>query len=417
MRLWEGWGEDGPGEIEEVMLDTTYCNPRFKFPHQDIITTAVGELIAQRCREYTPPNPTSTDPALSARCKTLVLIATYTIGKEKVLKEVSRSLDDIPIIVTPEKKAILEQLELSFMDIFTTDIRASNIWVVSWGKLGEMAPGGWRFLPNWSFCEQFLEWRNSSISDPSDVYTRLIGVVPTGWTHEFQKRYGTGALYHEQIRPNQPPDSPEFRIYEVPYSEHSNFEELRSFIDFLKPARVTPTVVPKGTNPVKLANFFRDLVDSKRSHEKGVLGLFGGLQSTSSNISEDSPRKLEDGDCSPPPAENLATNASDDTLLSAKTPPPIEETPIAEQPVSCPICSLPIPPSEINIHLDVCLTASQSAPEPPDTSTAVKPKEGGPSPATKAPQAQKRHAPDDSPGAKSAASKRQTTLSAWFAKK
>ncbi|KAJ3050302.1 hypothetical protein HK097_008742 [Rhizophlyctis rosea] len=272
MKEWEGWGEDPPGVVEEVMLDTTYCNARFKFPTQDVVTSAIGKLIAERCAEDTSH---SADGASHCRQKTLVVIATYTIGKEKVLLEVSRSLNNISIVVTQEKKAILEQLDLPYIDIFSTDIGASNVHVVSWGKLGEMAPGGWRFLPNWSFCGEFFDWVNSLIVDPDDRYTRFIGVVPTGWTHDFQKRYGTGALYHEQTKPNQPTDSPSFQTYEVPYSEHSNFEELRLFIEFLKPARVTPTVVPKAGNPTKFSNMFRDLVDSRRSHAKGIQGLFG----------------------------------------------------------------------------------------------------------------------------------------------
>lgn len=31
-------------------------------------------------------------------------------------------------------------------------------------------------------------------------------------------------------------------MYSVPYSEHSSHEELRSFVDFLQPVRVIPSV-------------------------------------------------------------------------------------------------------------------------------------------------------------------------------
>ena len=35
-------------------------------------------------------------------------------------------------------------------------------------------------------------------------------------------------------------------LYSVPYSEHSSFRELREFVDWLKPARIVPTVGNDG---------------------------------------------------------------------------------------------------------------------------------------------------------------------------
>ena len=84
--------------------------------------------------------------------RTLIVIATYTIGKEKVLLEVSRILR-CKICVTTEKWEILKLLNLEYMDIFTTDPRASHVQVVSWNKIGEMAAGGQSlflgFLHSW----------------------------------------------------------------------------------------------------------------------------------------------------------------------------------------------------------------------------------------------------------------------------
>ncbi|KAJ3249333.1 hypothetical protein HK104_007672, partial [Borealophlyctis nickersoniae] len=223
-----------------------YCNPRYKFPKQDVITTAVGELVASLLQEDTIPStspPPSTPPP---RTKTLIAIATYTIGKEKVLKQVSAACGDMPICVTIEKKRILDQLDLEFSDIFVTDSRASPV-------------------------QEFLDWQNSLIPNEDEHYTRLVGIVPTGWTWEFQKHHGAGTLYTSTSKPT----TPHLRIYQIPYSEHSNFDELRAFVEFLKPARVVPTVVPRGVSVTRVAAWFKDLVDVRASHKMGVEGLFG----------------------------------------------------------------------------------------------------------------------------------------------
>ncbi|KAI8822905.1 beta-lactamase-like protein [Fimicolochytrium jonesii] len=256
MKCWPSWFRDGAlVDVETVFLDTTYCNPRYKFPKQDVVTAA-----------------DDTPPLAQAQRRTLFVVATYTIGKEKVLHEISTACGDLCIYTSPDKKEILNLLDLPYANIFVREPRESSVHMITWGKLGEMVPGGWRFLPNWGFAQEYLDWANSLLSDDVPKFTHLAGIVPTGWTWEFQKQHGTGSLFHCTMKPGQE----HLCIYEVPYSEHSNFEELREFVEFLKPARVVPTVVGKSGNAGKLAGYFRDLVDSRKSFQLGFNDLFAG---------------------------------------------------------------------------------------------------------------------------------------------
>lgn len=60
--------------LDELFLDTTYCDPKYRLPSQEeaikaIIASFESEL--DRCRQN--------------QCKTLHLFGAYTIGKEKML--------------------------------------------------------------------------------------------------------------------------------------------------------------------------------------------------------------------------------------------------------------------------------------------------------------------------------------------
>ncbi|TPX58798.1 hypothetical protein PhCBS80983_g02876 [Powellomyces hirtus] len=362
MNEWPGWkkleNDTDIQQVEEVMLDTTYCNARYKFPLQGSVIDAVGELCLSETQQATPCLPLAevSGTADAVPRRNLYVVATYTIGKEKVLRVINKSLGS-SVFVTTEKHAILNLLELDYLDIFVTDPRLSPVHVVTWGKLGEMVPGGWKFLPNWSFAEQYLEWVNSLLPEGEQKFTDFIGIVPTGWTWEFQKQHGASSLFYSISRPGY---AERMKIYQVPYSEHSNFEELREFIAFLKPAKVIPTVVGSGRSADKLAECFRDLVDTRRRFRSGFAGLFGDYQETDRLIGGDQ-RSDPNTQFPTVPAENVAPSTTFD--LSTSDPSfPAETTTVAtatvSAEVSCPICDKQMNAELINTHLDSCLTTN-----------------------------------------------------------
>lgn len=64
-------------------------------------------------------------------------------------------------------------------------------------------------------------------------YDTVVGFAPTG----FGSAFGRSAKSVGRKRKKGA-----YVIYSVPYSEHSSFDELRAFVRWLRPARITPSV-------------------------------------------------------------------------------------------------------------------------------------------------------------------------------
>lgn len=220
-----------------IFLDTTYCNPKFVFPSQeesiDYIVSVI-ENVRGECR--------------GSNEKVLFLVATYVIGKERILVDVARRCST-KVHVDSRKMSILRILGYGESGLFTEDAYESSVHVVGWNILGESWP---YFRPN------FVKMREIMVEKG---YEKVVGFVPTGWTYEVKReKFAVRAK-----------DS--FEIHLVPYSEHSNYDELREFVKFLKPKSVVPTV---GVDVEKL--------DSK--HLQRVRKHFAGLVDETANKRE-----------------------------------------------------------------------------------------------------------------------------------
>ncbi|KAI5056524.1 hypothetical protein GOP47_0028342 [Adiantum capillus-veneris] len=184
---------------------------------------------------------------------TLFLISTYVIGKEKILSAVAKRCKCL--IYTNERKlGILKCLDLENVDIFTTSPSATNVHVVSWNFLGETWPF---FRPNFRKMEELLK---------KSGYDRVVGFVPTGWTYEIKKKTFS-------VRRKGP-----LEIHLVPYSEHSNYQELREYVAFLRPHEIFPTVGLEGGDMdskavAAMRKHFRNLVDETASKRRFLKGF------------------------------------------------------------------------------------------------------------------------------------------------
>jgi len=187
--------------------------------------------------------------------KVLFLVATYVIGKEKILLELAHRFKR-KIHVDARKMEVLRVLGYGESGEFTENGLESNIHVVGWNVLGETWP---YFRPNFVKMKEVMAERGGS-------YSRVVGFVPTGWTYEVKRsRFAVKSK-----------DS--FQIHLVPYSEHSNYDELREYVKFLKPKRVVPTVgldVEKSDSKHadRIRKHFAGLVDENANKHEFLRGF------------------------------------------------------------------------------------------------------------------------------------------------
>jgi DNA cross-link repair 1A protein len=198
------------GALDFLHLDTTYCDPRYAFPRQrDVLA---GVVSAAR-RE---------DARTGGRC--LFFFGAYTVGKERVFLSVAAALD-LHIYAGPRKLGILRQLDMPELRARLVDQPAdARVHVLPMGRL---TPDGVR-----------------AHAAAAGMSRKFIGsglaVVfrPTGWTYRGGGGGGGGdGGVRRTVR-----GADQAVLYEVAYSEHSSFSELREFVTFARPARILPTV-------------------------------------------------------------------------------------------------------------------------------------------------------------------------------
>ncbi|KAL6533846.1 hypothetical protein OROHE_013679 [Orobanche hederae] len=188
--------------VNTLILDTTYCNPQYDFPKQEAVIQFVIEAI--QAEAFNP--------------KTLFLIGSYTIGKERVFVEVAKALRK-KVYVTTAKLRVLECLGLRQEDMqwFTLNEHESHIHVV----------------PMWAIAS--FKRLNHMSGQYMGRYSLIVAFSPTGWSFGKGKK-STGRRWQKGtiIR------------YEVPYSEHSSFIELKEFVKYISPVNIIPSVSNHG---------------------------------------------------------------------------------------------------------------------------------------------------------------------------
>lgn len=286
---------------DAVFLDTTYCNPKFVFPSQEESIDYVVDVIKRiggdkRTKEKS----------------VLFLVATYVIGKERILLEISRRCGR-KIYVDRRKREVLQVLGYADGDIFTDEESDTDVHVVGWNVLGETWP---YFRPNFMRMNEIMVEKD---------YSKVVGFVPTGWTYEVKKNKFA-------VRTK---DS--FEIHLVPYSEHSNYNELREYVKFLKPKQIIPTVGSDVENmdskdAVKIRKHFAGLMDEMANKQEFLMGFFRVSQAEV-KADLDNPmigldRELESGE------EEIDKRAVKFDSV------------VGSDPISCPLTSLNEPVSE-----------------------------------------------------------------------
>jgi DNA cross-link repair 1A protein len=188
-----------------VILDTTYGCPTAKASFPPAADAAAFVAAAVAAEAFNP--------------RTLFLFGAYTIGKERVFLAAARAAGR-KLYAGAAKQAVLSCLNLSPDDLalFTSDDTATNLHVVPMASV--------------SFARM-----KGILSHYKGRFNTCVGFAPTGWA--FARN--AGSTRSKAVGGKRTARGSLVR-YDVPYSEHSSWEELRAALRFLRPAAVCPSV-------------------------------------------------------------------------------------------------------------------------------------------------------------------------------
>jgi len=228
------FGNSSP-RLDELFLDTTYCNKKYTLPTQEEAIRAAIE-VAEKEMATSKKNK---------NMKTLFLFGSYTIGKERIYISVAEHLK-MKVYVDSRRYRILSSLEWpkERMQIFTTDKTETSLWVVPLGSV------------NHKQMRDHLEDANKNKVFAAP-YGRAVGFRPTGWTYSGARDKNQRTLPCGRPKPVgnliSTKTNGRYTVHGVPYSEHSSFPELVDCLRCLKPKKITPTVsVSKSQEQVEL---------------------------------------------------------------------------------------------------------------------------------------------------------------------
>jgi hypothetical protein len=243
-------------KVDLVYLDTTYGHPKHDFvPQHEAI-----ETIASQTEELL--GTCSSDQNTS---DTLVLLSCYSIGKEKVLWEASTRVNQL-VYVSDRKLRMLDciqghdpEVSSQIITRCTQDASKSDIHVIPMGLAGEIWP---YFRPNYDKCAAYCAEQNKR-------YDRVVAFLPTGWANSsnWNKKNAVSnkQVDHETSDGDKRSIHVEVRL--ISYSEHSAFSELVSFVEYLRPRKLIPTVFSDEADCRKIEGRFRNLLDSTRAKQ------------------------------------------------------------------------------------------------------------------------------------------------------
>jgi DNA cross-link repair 1A protein len=200
-----------PSGLDVLYLDTTYLKPQYRFPTQ----AAVVQHVVDTCRLLQPSS------------RTLVLFGSYAIGKERVFLQVARELN-VPIHVERTKMRLLECMQLPCDDkarLFSLGPDGREEGAGAFGGV----PARWRVVPMAHLRAPKLR---ALLAASRASFDAIVAFRPTGWCFG-----GSSSAAGRTVKLGK-----DLSIVEVPYSEHSSFDELRMCVRDLRPQRIVATV-------------------------------------------------------------------------------------------------------------------------------------------------------------------------------
>ncbi|EXJ56761.1 hypothetical protein A1O7_07105 [Cladophialophora yegresii CBS 114405] len=253
--------------IDTCYLDTTYLTPKYAFPSQQDVIDACAQMCVSLSKEIVDSGDNwekvkaeragsvmkkfleqgesevvdsgleQTEKKPKPRGRLLVVIGTYSIGKERICLGIAKALGS-KIYAPPAKMRICKCLEDPELNALLTDnpLEAQV----------HMTP----------LMEIRAETLHDYLLGYNGRFARVVGFRPTGWsyrppTSRFTENPAVSTVLHSEgwktrysMRDLAPQrgSTRESNCFGVPYSEHSSFRELTMFCCALRINRIVPTV-------------------------------------------------------------------------------------------------------------------------------------------------------------------------------
>ncbi|KAK7191810.1 DNA repair protein pso2 [Paraphaeosphaeria sporulosa] len=267
-------GKNKQQKLDVCYLDTTYLNAKYAFPPQQQVIQACADMCVSLSKEKVDESDAfekmkkeragegmvkfiqkasevgagidgveaaSTSPTRiggnKPRGKLLVVVGTYSIGKERICIGIANALGS-KIYAPANKQRICRALEDPELDaLLTSNPREAQV---------HMTP----------LFEIRAETLDDYLRDFSDCFCRAVGFRPSGWNYRPPTSRFTESPSVQTVLYSQNWKSPfsmrdltqqrgstnRAKCFGVPYSEHSSFRELTMFCCALRIDKIIPTV-------------------------------------------------------------------------------------------------------------------------------------------------------------------------------
>lgn len=302
--------------LNKVYLDTTYMSPAYNFPKQELVCKMVSDMFYHLT--YSQEEIESNDSLFSTwfgvfkqsritdfitkredksrKKKFLILVGTYVIGKERLAISILKRMNKCPIFVLNiNSRGNKLDLIRTFDDDYLNEVLTDNDFEESDADcMIHLVP-----MKIVSSIDELSNYFNHN--KYFEHFERCIGLRPTGWSflniyekQDKQTLMNSSGCYKnllqlmktqpifsfiENILPQFPilslisrtkrgkHDESLYRIYTLPYSEHSSFRELSFFAIFLKIGEIIPTVNINDESSIMQMNEIIKLWETIRSYK------------------------------------------------------------------------------------------------------------------------------------------------------
>ncbi|KAF8623211.1 hypothetical protein AX15_006449 [Amanita polypyramis BW_CC] len=243
-------------QMDHVYLDTTYLDPKYTFPPQPLVISACAKL-AKQISQGTLMNKSGIDTWLTKKdCeqrrtgRTLFIVGTYSVGKERVLKAIAHALES-KVYCDARKAALLRcEADDELNNLLTSNPLAADVHLLPLGMITS------------DRLRDYLQKYKGQ-------FDKAVGFRPTGWTYTHAvgidqtptiatvlSRVPHRDYTYLDLRPSRQ-STKNLQIYPVPYSEHSSFFELTCFAMSFNWAKMIATVnVGSDSSRQRMARWF-----------------------------------------------------------------------------------------------------------------------------------------------------------------